>query len=77
MLSETFESLEHQPTSKAGPFIATSVRRDGALTQEPVTTYCVLRSKRTRAGSVQTLVVPVGSTHGQGRSPKNAGFSDR
>lgn len=39
--------------------------------------YGVPASKRAFAGSVWTLGVPSGSTHGHGRSPKNAGFSPR
>src|SRR6202022_774877 len=36
--------------------------------------YGCIASKRTRAGSVATFTVPVGSTHGQGLVPKKAGL---
>ncbi len=49
----------------------------GLVTRSPVTVNGTRFSKRLCAGSVATLVVPSGSTHGHGRSSKNAGLALR
>ena len=71
------EAAIHAATGVGRRVVRGLYGRYGLMTRSPVTAAGCGLSKRSFAGSVHTLVVPVGSTHGHGRLPKNPAFELR